>query len=281
MRDLLVKILYLLPSRLSELIYYRLIRSRSKLFPTPKSVCLRYQPTTTIALTSADHMHRIIGFLGVYERTMTRYLLDLAIQGTLVDVGANIGYYSCLWLGKSEKNTVIAFEPHPTNHGLLSQNFSRNHFESRAKALKLGCSSTPGEIDFGNPWGADETGCGGMISAGEKIANAIKIDTVILDDFLVNSVVVTQPAILKIDTEGLDDLVISGASNLIGRQFFEIIFFEQNYWRMEVLGIEKGTATGILRAAGYQVERIGVPNTGLEEYVAYSPEFLRKGLRKL
>jgi FkbM family methyltransferase len=281
MRDLVTRLLHALPCRLSELIYHRLIRNRIGMFPTPASIRLRDQPSTRIALTAADHMHRMIGFLGVYERRMTRYLLDLPIQGVLVDVGANIGYYSCLWLGKSEENTVVAFEPHPLNHELLIQNFARNHFESRTSALQLGCSATPGEIDFGNPWGADETGCGGMFAAGEKVANAIKVQTVTLDDFLADFTMARKPAMLKIDTEGLDDLVIAGASGLIGEQFFEIIFYEQNYWRMEVLGIEKGTAEGILRAAGYQVERIGGANAGLEEYVAYSPDFLRRGLRKL
>jgi FkbM family methyltransferase len=280
MRDFIVKLLHRLPPRLSELIYHRFIRKRTDFLPTPPSGCLRDQPFTKLTLTAKDHMHRMIGFLGIYERRMSRYLCDLPLECTLVDVGANIGYYSCLWLGKNAENKVIAFEPQPMNYKLLERNFTRNNFGSRARALQLGCSCTVGEIDFGNHFGDYETGCGGMINAEEDVPGAIKVQVVTLDSFFERTTTATKPAILKIDTEGLDDLVIAGASKLITDHFFEVIFFEQNYWRMKILGVEKGTAGKILREAGYHVERIGVANAGLEEYVAYSVDFLRKGFRK-
>jgi hypothetical protein len=55
---------------------------------------------------------------------MTKKLLEVNQQGTLVDIGANFGYFSVLWLLNPRTN-IVAIEPTSQNHELLTCNVSR------------------------------------------------------------------------------------------------------------------------------------------------------------
>src|SRR5207302_7105545 len=74
-------------------------------------------------LQPTDHGHRFLGWCGFYDLRLSRTLAGLApAGGILVDVGANIGYFSLLWTAYNSENTALAFEASPRNQEMLRAN---------------------------------------------------------------------------------------------------------------------------------------------------------------
>ena len=67
---------------------------------------------------------------GEYEPVETKLILELVKPGAaILDIGANIGYYSLLFaklIGPSVQ--VYAFEPDPYSYDLLQQNILENGY---------------------------------------------------------------------------------------------------------------------------------------------------------
>ena len=84
---------------------------------------------------------------GIYEKGLTAYFRSIASEiGTFVDVGANIGYYTVLF-GKHlrRRGRIFAFEPDPTNFGLLQRNAQVNWIDKPNIVLeRLAVSAEPG-----------------------------------------------------------------------------------------------------------------------------------------
>src|SRR5438309_3634728 len=74
-----------------------------------------------IVLDPRDHGHREIYFTGLYEGPTTALFHKVATKGwTVLDVGANAGYFSLLaWDLGGPDSSIHAFEPHPELADLL------------------------------------------------------------------------------------------------------------------------------------------------------------------
>lgn len=89
-----------------------------------------------------DQRDRLIGphliMNGIYEKGLTAYFRSIIGEiSTFVDVGANIGYYTCLF-GKQlrERGRVFAFEPDAANFSLLQRNTQINWIDKRNIAIE-------------------------------------------------------------------------------------------------------------------------------------------------
>jgi FkbM family methyltransferase len=93
---------------------------------------------------SRDYIQRRIRFFGIYEHNLTFYMMSCIQAGdTVVDIGANIGYFSVLCsklVGESGK--VIAIEADPNTFKRLKENLQLNgcrNVESRNVAATEDC----------------------------------------------------------------------------------------------------------------------------------------------
>jgi len=216
---------------------------------------LRYAPGVALSLKPSDIGHQAIVALGYVERDLSMRMRELASKGGLfVDVGANYGYYTCLWAAARPDNRVIAFEASPRNIGKVAANVERNALQSRVTILPKAAGRAPGRMSFS--LGPDnETGWGGLsLSNG---SNEVEIEVVTLDNCIGSLPDSPLIDVLKIDTEGADTWVIYGAEKLLAQKRIRRLFFEENPARMEKLGISKGEAAAFLRKHGYTVEMMG------------------------
>lgn len=139
-------------------------------------------------------------------------------EGLVVDVGANIGYYS-VYLGTRAKATY-AFEPDPRNFAVLRRNLAQL---PEARHLPVALADAPGIMDF-EPSG--NTSEGHLLSPGQARSGAaisVSVDT--LDRALQHEP--RRVAILKIDAEGSDLKVLRGAAERIARDR-PVIVLESN-----------------------------------------------------
>lgn len=241
-----------LPARVRSSLYYRIFSSRRRSFATWfEDAPLLLAPTVKMRLSPADSFHGEIAFCGIYEADESRAIHALAKEkgGLLVDVGANFGYYTLLWCAANPANRVLAIEASPKNAQALRENVESNGFTDRVKILECAVTREKGEVTF--DLGSDqETGWGGISSGLE--GGAITVPGERLDDLMDEPVTV-----LKVDCEGADAWVIEGASGLLNSGKISHVFFEENVWRQERLGIESASSKEILQNAGFQIEGMG------------------------
>lgn len=132
-----------------------------------------------------------------------RYLIaDLVRPGdTVVDVGANIGYYALMFSSLvGARGQVLCFEPEPNNLIELRRNVSSNKL-ANVKVI---------EAAVGEKNGRSQISCGlnGMVC--EDGNGDLEVDLITLDSVINNRI-----DFLKIDVEGYEGQVLAGARRLI------------------------------------------------------------------
>lgn len=199
-------------------------------------------------LVSSDAMHWQIAWLGFYDNPLSKRIRALAQRGSLrVDVGANIGYISCLWAALRPENKVIAVEPAPEVFKLLDGNMRAAGLNSQVHRFQIALIHRPGIMPF-DLGPNEQSGWGGL--ANTTNAGTVEVETARLDDRIGAGQVID---VLKIDTEGADARVLAGATKLLAARRVRTIFFEQNIIRMQALGIAPEEPFEILRRHGYHV----------------------------
>jgi FkbM family methyltransferase len=143
---------------------------------------------------------RILG--GSYEPEQTAlFVKHLSPGGTLLDVGAHVGYYTLLSAQLvGPRGRVVAFEPNPTNHRFLQRHAALNGC-AQVEVVAAAVSDQNGvaRFDFGTG-----SGTGHLAEEG-----TLEVRTVRLDDFCAERGL--RPDAVKIDVEGAELRVLHGA----------------------------------------------------------------------
>ncbi|MCI2426187.1 FkbM family methyltransferase [Candidatus Acetothermia bacterium] len=180
--------------------------------------------------------------LGNYEQEKQILFTRTVREGSIVyDVGAHVGFYTLLAseiVGQSGK--VIAFEPLPRNLCYLNKHLSLNKC-GNVKVIEATVAEESGTAFFTE--GADSSM--GHIS----LAGNIEIKKVAIDELVLNREI-PPPEYLKIDVEGAELLVLSGAKKIL-HDFAPVIFLATHG-----AGIHQQCCE-ILKSLGYQLQSIG------------------------
>lgn len=155
-----------------------------------------------------------------------------------------------MWAAANSLNRVLSFEPSPKNISALAYNVRANRLESRVEVRceAVGVSDCSGHFWLGP---AHETGWGGLIPAAG--ANSVVVEIVSLDEALDGRSV----DVLKIDTEGADTWVLTGACRSLAARRVQHVFFEDNPKRRVALGIPRWEAHRLLNTFGYNIKYLG------------------------
>lgn len=201
-------------------------------------------------LVVGDIISGRIAFTGVWGLDFSRTVAKLGAAGggLMVDVGANMGYFSLLWAASAPNNRVVAIEASPRNHGMLKKNIELNGMQDRIKMLPFAVGNEKGTLPF--VLGTEEqTGWGGLTNRDDE--PTVMVDVERIDRLLETD----EPiALMKIDIEGADTWAIEGCEALLRKRQIKELWFEENKPRMAALGIEPGAAGAFLRSCGYEVQ---------------------------
>lgn len=169
-------------------------------------------------------------------------------DGVVIDVGANLGFTALLFVrhvGSGGK--VFAFEPSATMCARLQEVLAKNDVEN-VQCLQFGCGVARGVATLLVP---TSSGNATIMRDGVALGGALREERVEIDT-LDNVVLplVSRVDFLKIDTEGFEDAVLAGASELIERHRPTIyIELSQEY------GDSSARAIAWLRERGYTFDR--------------------------
>lgn len=180
-------------------------RAASRSFPTPYGFSLAI-PAISAAGTDGLAMTE-----GSYETEMVElFLQNLNKTQVCVDIGANIGFYSCL--AASQRKHVISFEPLPSNLRYLFQNLNNNHFLD-TEVFPLGLSSSPGlRRIYGSCGNASLLPEWKAQSETASVPILVPVTTL---DITVGSRFEGVPLLVKMDVEGVELEVLKGAAQTL------------------------------------------------------------------
>lgn len=186
--------------------FFRLIRAREEILGL------------TFLTYKADVVGRAIFKTKTYDPFISRWLVDRfkGKNGVFIDVGANLGYFTCL-LGTLAKDSgvVIAVEPEPENLDLLRANVRENGLEQVVKIFPVALGEFEGSANL-NVYKKSNRGRHSLVGTDSTHSLSVPIKTL---DQLVESVLSPESIIdfMKIDVEGYEPFVVRGAQSVLGR----------------------------------------------------------------
>jgi FkbM family methyltransferase len=194
-----------------------------------------------INVLADDLIGRHIKLTGQFDRSIVQVLLDQALPGdVLLDIGANIGYVSCVFLKRVKDSTAVCVEPQPGIADLLKKNLAR--FPGRSVHHEVLLSDHDGtgwlQIDRRNR-GASRVVHGNDLDAVERpMRDAGKL-----------LVELSKVDLIKIDVEGHEEPILRAIEAELKRLQPRAILFEDQSGEAG----PDGAIGSILTRLGYRV----------------------------
>jgi FkbM family methyltransferase len=174
--------------------------------------------------------------------------------GVFFDIGANVGLYS-IYHAKTKQGTTYSFEPSVFNLKLLVKNINLNDCQERIKIVSNPLTSENSFADF-NLQSTEE---GGALSSfgvdyghdGNKLNTQISYQTLgfSLDYLVDNKIIGSIPDTIKIDVDGIEHLILRGASKVLANEKCKSVLIEVNDAFVELAD----DVDDILKKAGFML----------------------------
>ncbi len=200
----------------------------------------------------------VVPFLvkGVHEEPLSRLFRELVRPGmTVLDVGANVGYYSLMAAKKLQgEGRVYAFEPLPSNFELLTRNVEVNGYTT-VTAVPLAVSDREGRTEFfidpGNSGGSSFSSANMPDPGG-----SITVETTSLDRWFERVVGDLRVDLIKSDTQGAEARLVEGARKVIERNDLKVVM---EFWPFGLrnLGADPLAFLSRLEELGFSIFLIG------------------------
>ncbi len=201
-----------------------------------------------------DIGHRIFwsGLREWEKETAPVVLENIRRSRCFLDVGANCGIYTVLGCTVNPNVRVVAVEPVPRVCAALARNVAQNDLGSRVTILNLALGGSNETVSFHE---AEDSTMGSLAVDGYhgQRGRVIQVKCRTLDSIVEELNI--EPDFMKIDVEGFEHLVLSGASRVL-REFRPRIVLEANP------GDPGAAITRILSKHGYGFQNI--TDRGLE-----------------
>ncbi len=151
---------------------------------------------------------------GTWEMWITNIFRNMVTPGmTVVDVGANVGYYTLLAAaGVGSKGIVHAVEADPHTFTILEKNVDVNGYGSIVQTHHCAAAAKRGEVtlyQFQHHHGSNNIFAD---SSDQRIMGSASVPAIPLDELISGSV-----DVMKIDAEGSEPLIFEGMQGLLQR----------------------------------------------------------------
>lgn len=158
-------------------------------------------------------------YCGLLEWDDMGFLLHfLRSEDLFIDIGANVGAYTVLASAQIGSKS-IAIEPVLTTFRYLSDNIAINGISDKVRLLNIGIGDQKGILKF-----TKSLDTVNHVSVGDD-SDAVEVKVESLDNVLSNH---ESPSLIKIDVEGFETKVISGADRTLSAQSLKALIIELN-----------------------------------------------------
>lgn len=204
---------------------------------------------------------------GVHEAMATKAYRDALSElqatvdkeVTVLDVGANIGYYvleELQVLGRTA--SVVAFEPDPQNRALLKRNVTHNGYTDQVKFSSKAVDAISGERTFYRSTHSNWSRLEGdsRTGNGDQLVESYSVETTSLDEFIVEHEI--DPATvgaLRMDLEGHEVKVLEGMETILETDQALVLFIE---FHPDFVDVDTYEATiSMLESYGFEINFAG------------------------
>lgn len=197
-----------------------------------------------------------LSVFGIYEEFEVGLLPREITPGDIVvDVGANIGYYSIIFsklVGAQGK--VYAFEPDPVNFSILKKNIELNKCTNVVLEQKA-LSNKTGKITL---YVSEENRGDHRIYDSGDARKTVEIEAVRLDDYLTTRAP-HGVNFIKMDVQGAEVAVLEGARDVLRRSAALTMFSE--FWPFAITKARRNPREffAILKESGFSFSDINYP----------------------
>lgn len=193
--------------------------------------------------------------------TIVRIAKPAQNNSLIIDVGANIGYFSLM--AASLGHSVIAFEPMEKNLRRFVSSIDRNGFKEQIKVFRHALSSVACQQVNMQPTHHTNQGNGQIQGSGGDILT-MTLDNIIQQDIL----------LMKIDVEGFETAVLDGGSTLLTKYNVQNIVMEFSDTTKHTCDVAKMLQT--MRGLGYFISDVveNAPLLDVERIESFPPNIL-------
>lgn len=176
-----------------------------------------------ITLNLTDYTQRKIYFRAFEQREKRFVTAVIKSNMTVVDVGANVGFFSCIAASKMKIGKIIAFEPVHETFKSLESNIDFKFFD----AFNLAVSDVSGVARMVNDHDSKDLSNGfyRVLEKNDDMTESIEVDVCRLDEML-QQLGIDRVHLLKIDVEGHELRVLNGCGDFLRPQTVGYILFE-------------------------------------------------------
>jgi len=192
---------------------------------------------------------------GEWESWVTKVFLKTLREGmTVVDVGANVGYYTLLAArAVGPHGKVFGFEPEPRNFELMRRSVEANGFNAwttlSSKAVADRAGATQLHI-FVDGYGASHSLFAELVPGAKR---HIPVETISLDDFFAGG---TRIDLVKLDAEGAEAAIWRGMKRILEENPHITFFLEFASGHLRAAGENPASFLQDMRRAGFPLRRI-------------------------
>lgn len=195
-------------------------------------------------------------YIRVHEPDVTPVFMKLLRRlepgRSVVDLGANIGYFTLLAARELRDGKVFAFEPHPRALKELRANVDLNHFDNVViEAAAVGDEQGSGDLHASDI----DLGWSSMLKVQDELEPVARVEMVTLDDYFADRD--ERIGLIKADIQGAETDAILGGAKTIERDKPAMIIEEWPHG-MEQFGYSVTDLKKILAQMGYKVFKIQI-----------------------
>lgn len=208
-----------------------------------------------------SHLLRRVLAFGAYEPELAQlFTSHIAPNRDVIDVGANVGFFTNLAARKLKTGRVLAIEPTAAAHDMLTRNIAHNGIVERVIAWRGVAAAEAGELTLNVVEGREEySSLGGIVHPsveGEALTSetvqAQPIDALVAEHDL-------RPAVIKIDVEGAELDVLLGAQETL-KAHRPVVISEMSAPLLKLAGTSPAAIIQLFDDLNYEVRDPNNPN---------------------
>jgi FkbM family methyltransferase len=161
-----------------------------------------------------------------FESKESAFLLSQIKEGqTVLDVGANFGFYSVLIGQQFENISIHSFEPVHSTFAILKHNVEHNRLQDKVTLNECGVGEKTGQTKM-----TQDKYSGNHLVINENSNDVISDVLIITIDSYVQKNNIEKVDVIKCDIEGAEYLMLKGAINLLKKDYPNIFIEIADEW---------------------------------------------------
>jgi len=185
--------------------------------------------------------------IGIWEENETKLIKkEIHKDEVVLDIGANIGYYSLIFaklVGPQGK--IFSFEPEPSNFNLLKKNIEVNNFQN-VTVERMAVSDENGKTKLF--LSEKDSGQHRIYQCKSISNNYVSVDKITLDDYFKNNSLAEKISFVKMDVEGSELGVLKGMKSILNKNYHLKLILEFSPLHLKEFGVNPGDVLKFLKA---------------------------------